>query len=227
MLSKRAHLTEQLDNLDFQGEELENTLGGLSKINRWFGNTNQTLKIIQQEILENNIKTIVDLGYGGGDNLRAISKWCKVNNKEIELIGIDGNLHTLNYAKSQGGNFIEYIQADILSPNFEVQTCDLLISSHFVYHFEDQKLINFLKKARLKVKRSIIFSELERNRIAYFLFIFIGTVFGKTVKKDGLTAIKRAFLKQELEFIFLASGFKKTQIKRTIWFRLLVKADTI
>lgn len=227
MLIKRAQLTEQLDNLDFQGEELENTLGGLSKINRWFGNTNQTLKIIQQEILENNIQTIVDLGCGGGDNLRAISKWCSSNNKEIQLIGIDGNLHTLNYAKSQGGNFIEYIQADILSSNFEIPTCDLLISSHFVYHFKDQKLIDFLKKARLKVKRRIIFSELERNRIAYLLFIFIGTIFGKTVKKDGLTAIKRAFLKQELESIFLASGLKKTQIKRTMWFRLLVKADPI
>ena len=227
MLNKRSHIIEDLDNFDFQGKELEKTLDGLCKINRWFGNTNQTLRFVQTEIKENQVKTIVDLGCGGGDNLRAIAQWCEANDKQVKLIGIDGNKYILEYAKSKGHEGINYIQADVLSPDFEIPPCDLLMSSHFMYHFEDEELVKFLKKAKQKTKRKVFFSELERNIFAFLLFTFIGVAFGRIVKSDGLKAIKRAFRKKELETILRRSGFQHFSVQRKIWFRLLVKADVI
>ena len=227
MLNKRSHIVEDLDNFDFHGKELEKTLDGLSKINRWFGNTNQTLKLVQEQIEKHQIKTIVDLGCGGGDNLRAIAQWCEEQNKDIKLIGIDGNEHVLEYAKSKGSEKIEYRQADILNKDFKIPACDLLMSSHFIYHFEDEKLIGFLKKVKQKVKKRVIFSELERNIFAFLLFTFIGGVFGRIVRSDGLKAIKRAFRKKEIETIIQESGFQDYSVQRKFWFRLLVKADVI
>lgn len=220
--TKRSHITEDLDNLELQGNELEKTLNGLSKINRWFGNSKQTLKAVQQEFKKHDIKTIVDLGCGGGDNLIAIAKWCQAENKKVKLIGIDGNQHSLEYAKSKTNFDIEFIHADILSPNFEIPDCDLLISSHFVYHFKDDELVDFLKKAKNKVSKTIIFSELERNRLAYFLFNFSGVFFSKMIRSDGLKAIKRSFKKSELVRIVHKAGIDTFTIERTMWFRLLL-----
>jgi len=223
--TKRSHSIEELDNLDLQGKELKKTLNGLSKINRWFGNTKQTLRAVQKQFQEQEIKTIVDLGCGGGDNLRIIGNWCQTENKKVRLIGIDGNQHSLEYAKATTNLDIEFIHADIISPEFEVPVCDLLISSHFIYHFKDDELTRFLQNAKSKVKKAIVFSELERNQFAHFLFSFSGLFFGKMIQSDGLKAIKRSFKKPELARIVQKAGIDTFTLQHKRWFRLLLTID--
>ena len=225
MLTKRSHIKEDLDNLELQGKELEKTLKGLSKINQWFGNTKSTLKDVQEQFQKHEIKTIVDLGCGGGDNLLAIAKWYQEKNKKVKLIGIDGNQHSLNFAKTKSDFNIEYHKADILHPDFQIPKCDLLISSHFVYHFKDDELIGFLQRAKEKVSKTIIFSELNRSPSAYFLFWFSGLIFSKQIRSDGLKAIKRSFKKSELISIVQKAGINTFTIQSKRWFRLLIILD--
>ena len=145
MLTKRSHIVEKLDNLESTGKNLTQTLDGLSKINRWLGNTKHTLKAVRKEFEKYDIKTIVDLGCGGGDNLIAIAHWLSKHHKKVQLIGIDGNQNVLDYAQKKSKFQIEFQQADLLHPNFVLPECDLLISSHFIYHFNKlcNKLIRF------------------------------------------------------------------------------------
>jgi ubiquinone/menaquinone biosynthesis C-methylase UbiE len=220
VLIKRSHIAEDLDNLELEGKQLEKTLSGLSKINGWFGNTSQTLKAVQVQFQKHEIKTIVDLGCGGGDNLIAIAKWCQSQNKKVKLIGIDGNQNSLEYARSRSDFEIDFIEADILSQNFELPECDLLISSHFVYHFQDVELIEFLKGAKTSVRKAILFSELERSQIAFYLFWVFGFFFDKMVRSDGLKAIQRSFTKGELSNLLRKSGFTKYSVKNRLIFRL-------
>ena len=219
--TKRSHIKEALDNLELEGKQLEETLGGLSKINGWFGNTSQTVNAVHEQSRKHEIKTIVDLGCGGGDNLIAIAKWCQSKNQKIKLIGIDGNQNSLDYAGSRSDFNIEFIQADILSPNFELPQCDLLISSHFVYHFQDDEFVNFMKRAQTKVKKAIVLSELRRSSLASVLFYPLGLFFHKMVRSDGLKAIRRSFTKQELSDLLSQSGFTNYSVKNKFIFRLL------
>lgn len=219
--TNRSHTAEDLDNLELGGDRLENTLDGLSKINRWFGNSNQTLKAVQEQFQKHDIKTIVDLGCGGGDNLRAIAQWCQSQNLDVQFIGIDGNQHSLEYAQSKSALTIDFQQADILDPSFELPVCDLLISSHFIYHFKDEELVDFLTKAKTKVTKAIIFSELERSRVAYFLFTISGLFFSRMIRSDGLKAIQRSFHKSELTRIIDAARIGTFTVQRKKWFRLL------
>jgi 2-polyprenyl-3-methyl-5-hydroxy-6-metoxy-1,4-benzoquinol methylase len=224
VLRNRSHHSERLDNLDLKGESLTKTLDGLSVINSFFGNKSHTLKSIQELSNKNRIETIVDLGCGGGDNLRAIAKWFQLQKKEVKLIGIDGNKNSLEYSKEKAGFQIEYIQADILSSEFQIPTCDVLISSHFVYHFSDDELIAFLLKTKQNVNIAIVFSELQRSTIAYSLFKIFGFLmpFSNMVKQDGLLAIKRSFTRKELEEILKKAKIKDYSLQWKWWFRFIL-----
>jgi len=231
MLNKRSTQKEQLDNLDLAGEDLHQTLDGLSVINKYLGNTNATFNIVKKEILAaNRSLKVIDLGCGGGDNLRSIAAWSAKNNYQVDLIGIDGNPNILTYATAKNTNQIqiEYLQADILSASFELPDCDILISSHFMYHFSDKALVHFLQQAKQKVTHKIIFSELHRSKFAYLLFR-VGAVFlpfSKMIKQDGLLAIRRSFTKKELVSILQQTAIPRYQIQWKWAFRLLITIPT-
>ncbi len=218
---KRSHIKEDLDNLELEGKPLEKILDGLSKINQWLGNSKYTLDEVKRQFQKHEIKTIVDLGCGGGDNLISIANWCRSKNKNVKLTGIDGNQNSLDYAKSKSNFDIHFIQADILSKDFVLPECDLLISSHFVYHFQDDEFVNFMRKSQQKVKKAIILSELRRSSIARILFYPLGLLFNKTVQSDGLKAIRRSFTKRELSDLLKASDFTNYSVKNRLVFRLL------
>ncbi len=221
MQSKRSHIAEDLDNLELKGKELTGVLDGLSRINRLFGNTKDTLKAVQKQFKKHEIKTIVDLGCGGADNLIAIAKWCKAKKKNVKLIGIDGNQNTLDYARSKSQFEIEFQQADILHPDFEIPECDLLISSHFIYHFKDEELIALLKRSLTKVNVALIFSELKRDRKAYSLFNNVGGFYGSAIRSDGLKAIERSFTIDEIFDILDAVGMINIDVESKRWFRYI------
>jgi len=219
--TRKSHIVEDLDNLELKGKELTKTLDGLSKINRWLGNTKYTLEAVQKQFEDHDMQTIVDLGCGGGDNLIAIAKWCASKNKTVQLIGIDGNQNALNYAQSKSDFNIDFRQADILDPNFEIPPCDLLISSHFMYHFKDQALKEFLKKAEQKVNIAMIFSELKRDPKAYRLFDTFGRFFGASVRADGLKALERSFTIDEVFDLMDEAEMLNIAIESKPWFRYI------
>ncbi|MFT6324336.1 MAG: 2-polyprenyl-3-methyl-5-hydroxy-6-metoxy-1,4-benzoquinol methylase [Halieaceae bacterium] len=215
-----------MDNFELSGDDLHKTLSGLSTINKYLGNTSATFNAVKKEVCKSNKPLkIIDLGCGGGDNLRAIAKWGQANNQVIELVGIDGNSHTLAYTQQQYPKLrITYIQADILATEFILPKCDILISSHFMYHFTDTEIVSFLKKSKNRIAIQIIFSELQRNDLAYALFK-IGTVFlpfSDIVKQDGLVAIRSSFSKMELRAIMQRAGFTSYKIKWKWAFRFLI-----
>lgn len=232
MLKVRSSVSERMDQLDLDGSELNEVLEGLSIINRFLGNTGSTFRAVKKELKAhpNRKFRIIDLGCGSGDNLRKIAKWCTENQRNDELIGIDGNSNILNYARSKNSDSLEinYFQADILNPDFQLEKCDILMSSHFMYHFTDENLIQFLKKANNQVSHRIIFSDLYRSRIAYFLFKYGGFLIPlhKTVKQDGLKAIARSFKKKELLDIINKSGFTSFTLRNKWAFRYLLTIHT-
>ncbi len=231
MLANRSMEGEELDNFDIEPNTLYEVLTGLQLINSWLGNTSLTLKevvkIVEQFPAE-KLK-IVDLGCGGGDNLRTIEAWCKLHNTDIELVGIDGNHNVVNYAREQNviGSKITYYQADILNPEFEIPSCDVLISSHFLYHFTDDGLSDFLIKSAPGISHVILFTDLQRSPIPYFLFKVFSTFLplNGMVRRDGLTAIARAFKRKELVSIVKKAGFLQYSIRWKWAFRYLVKIE--
>ncbi len=231
-LNTRLHASERLDNLSLSGKPLKKTLKSLKLINRIFGNHKQLSRAIQDYCKKNEdlkVFHIVDLGCGGGDCIQYLAK--KLAQKEISIIftGIDGNPNSIAYAKKNNihNQNVNYKVDNILDSNFVVPDCDILISSHFMYHFKDEELLSFLRKIQGGNVKHVIFSELYRNKVAYYLFKFVRHLLpmSEIAKKDGLIAIKRAFSIEEFKKVIRAFGIKKFKIRKKPFFRMIVKLD--
>ena len=230
--SSRSHQTEELDNLTLKGDALRETLDSLGKINTLFGNHRAILWGIQRlldKIAVSQPLTVVDIGCGGGDVIGRVAKFLRKQGIKADLIGIDGNPHSLTYARerNQGYPELTFHTKDLLDKSFQLPPCDILISSHFLYHFPDQQLIEFLNHAQEKVRIGCVFSELDRNPLAYRLFpvgsFLLG--FNGMIRRDGQLAIQRAFRKKELVDILEKAHIYPYQLHYLRLFRHLLILD--
>ena len=226
-MKTRSEVAEKLDNLSLSGERLHKALKSLEWVNKWLGNHPSTVKAILN--VYNKVKVplkIIDLGCGGGDLILRVAQSLKTAGAKFSITGIDGNCNTLEYAAEKCAGFpeIKFRQADILNPDFNLEECDILITSHFIYHFSEKELIRFIGKVLPVINRAFICSELERSRIASFLFK-ISSFFlplSKLARQDGLLAISRSFTKKEWLSILNRATLSTFNLKRIPLFRLQI-----
>ncbi|MEL6592717.1 MAG: methyltransferase domain-containing protein [Bacteroidota bacterium] len=231
MWQSRSNKAEWLDQLDTSGPDLTQTLHQLSLINRWLG-THQSIIRALDQVVKTQDKSegimILDLGCGGGDLLRKVADWGRKRDFQLKLIGLDGNAHTLEYATQQSLDYpeIHFLQQDLLTDTNWPSGVDLVISSQFLYHYDDAQLATVFKQVSTQSRLGLIASELHRNPLAYALFALL-TFFlpvHPMIRHDGLQAIKRAFRRAELRSILRSSGLSDFRL-RWVWafrFQLII-----
>ncbi|WP_290698342.1 methyltransferase domain-containing protein [Lacinutrix sp.] len=203
----RSEEEEIMDDLDYNGPILHDALDKLAKINQWLGGNIVTINGLKKALKNHPKKeriTIIDLGCGGGDILREISQFGKKNNYNFNLIGIDANPHTVNYANilSQNYDNVIFKTIDIFSEEFNALKYDLVLTTLFLHHFKEDALISFLKPVLEKAKLGIVINDLHRHKLAYYLFKLLSTTIkNKTIVEDGLTSVLRGFKREELKSI--------------------------
>ncbi len=226
-MQSRSSKKEQLDNLSLSGVSLIRTLQSLKFINTFFGNHSQLKTAVYNfcKLYPRHTPIrIVDLGCGGGDSLFAVATYLEKKGIQATFIGIDGNANSIHYAQQQAtSSTITFLTADILDPNFSLPECDLLISSHFIYHFENSALITFIQQLKKTTITHLIFSELRRSYISYRLFQFLSPILpiSQMAKADGLLALQRTFSMSELHSIINSSNVTQFSLKKRPWFRML------
>ena len=201
----RSKEIEIMDDLDMSGELLIDTLDRIAQINRWLGGNKLTLSGLE-EILEGHPKdkvyTIVDLGCGNGDMLRAIADFGKRKGRRFKLIGVDANQATIDHAKSlsRGYEDIVYHAQDVFSADFSALEFDVALSTLFMHHFDDESALGLIKKLMKKASIGLVVNDLQRSIISYYLFTIISTIIGNPmVKTDGLISILRGYKRKDLE----------------------------
>ncbi|MGB6268842.1 MAG: methyltransferase domain-containing protein [Olleya sp.] len=203
----RSEEEEIMDDLDYNGPILHDALDKLAKINQWLGGNIVTINGLKQA-LKNHPKntpiTIIDLGCGGGDILREVSRFGKNQGYSFSLIGIDANPNTIKYASKLSQNYdnINFKTIDIFSAEFDALKYDLVLTTLFLHHFKEAQLVSFLKPVLKKAKLGIVVNDLHRHKLAYYLFKLLSTTIkNKTIVEDGLTSVLRGFKRKELENI--------------------------
>lgn len=203
----RSNEPELMDDFSMKGELLRDTLDKLGKINKWLGGNYVTLNGLKKVLIDqpkNKLITIIDLGCGHGEILRLIGDYGRQEGYKFKLIGIDANQDAIDYAieLSQDYEELTFENIDIFSEEFQDLDCDVVLSTLFLHHFNQDEIHNLLKIITSKAKLGIVVNDLHRNKVAYGLFKLLGLVISNhMIVQDGLTSILRAFKRDELENI--------------------------
>ena len=214
--TNRSTKIEIMDDLDMSGETLINSLDQLANINKWLGGNKTTIDSLKT-ILKNHRKdktiSIVDLGCGNGDMLRKVAHFGRKNGYKFDLLGIDANQATIDYAIQLSANFpeITYKKEDVLSKEFANHTYDIAMCTLFLHHFEDPIALDFIQTLLKNAKIGVVINDLHRHWLAYYLFKLLTSVVGNEMtREDGLTSILKAFKRQDLDRFSKKINFKST-----------------
>jgi 2-polyprenyl-3-methyl-5-hydroxy-6-metoxy-1,4-benzoquinol methylase len=225
---QRSAKKELLDRNDVPFEDIKQNMRELDFINRHLGGHDITLDgivaIIQQAPTFNKRLGVVEIGCGGGDNLRAIKQWAAHIKLPVQLLGIDINEECIAYAKAQPQNAgIEFVQCDYKLAALPSKP-DIVFSSLFCHHFTDEELVFQLQWMRENSLLGFFINDLHRHRLAYFSIKVLTQVFSKSylVKNDAPLSVQRGFKRKDWERLFGLAGIENYACKWRWAFRWLV-----
>ncbi len=230
---QRSTEAEIMDDLEFEGEVLGQTLDEIEFINKWLGGNAVTLDAVKRVIKERQLQnsgtpiSISDLGCGGGEMLSLIYKWAESENIKVNLTGIDANDYVVGHAAKKvplHKNCISFKKYNVLDEAFRKESFDISTCTLFCHHFEDDVLIDFLKQLRKQTGVAIIINDIHRHWFAYYSIKYLTGLFSKSymVKYDAQLSVLRAFKKNELELLIRKAGFDRFEIRWKWAFRFQV-----
>ena len=215
----RTNQSEIMDDFDMKGGVLRDALDKIAKINQLLGGNKLTLEGVKNILKQNPNQekiTIVDVGCGNGDMLRTLADYAGNNGIKLELIGIDANQFTIDYAQKLSSQYpnISYRCEDVFDKAFENLHYDIVLCTLTLHHFKEDEIIKLLKVFKTNAKLGIVINDLQRSNISYRLFQGLCFVFGLNdmSREDGLVSILRGFKKPELEQFSKKLQFKNYSI---------------
>ena len=214
--SKRSYKKELLDRDDIPFEDIKQNMKELDFINAKLGGHAITLngvitmiKKTRSGIKENgNPISMLEIGCGGGDNLRVIKNYCKRKNIRVRLSGVDINPHCIEFALSRKENDgIEFIASDYKYTTLGEKP-DIIFSSLFCHHFNDKEVVEILKWMKENSGLGFFINDLHRHPFAYYSIKWLTALFSKSylVKNDAPLSVLRGFNRKELEMFRIQSS---------------------
>lgn len=201
----RTKQLEIIDDLNLSGEELKELLTDLKKVNKWLGGNGITISGINKITGDSSKKapiTILDVGCGDGEVLRHIARYAEKKGYNFQLIGLDANEFIISEAIERSKDFknISFRQLNVFSEELSEINFDIALCTLFLHHLKDSEIINTINRLQEKAKVGVVVNDLQRSRMAFWLFKIVVSLFLKTkiAKHDGLVSVARGFKRSEL-----------------------------
>ncbi|WP_042479979.1 methyltransferase domain-containing protein [Solitalea canadensis] len=231
MMRSRSLEKELLDADEIPSDDLRQNLRELDIINHYLGGHSITIKGIKQ-LIKNQKQSIsiLDIGSGGGDTLKAVAIWGREQNQKLKLIGVDLKNDCIEFAKENCIDFpeISFIQSDYRTIEHSDLKIDIIISSLFCHHLTNDEIVVFLRWMHKNSRTGFIINDLQRHPIAYQSIKLLTTLFSKSylVKNDAKLSVARGFIKSDWENLIHKAGIKNAYIKWHWAFRHLIVVNT-
>lgn len=218
--SVRTLLPEKMDQPGVDPVEIRQALHELEVINKLLGGYHVILDALEKIETPGHDFTIMDLGCGGGDMLRAISSWAEKKKFKVKLIGVDWNPVMIDYATSRSKNNsnIRFITMNVFDDELLNEKADITMNSLFCHHFDNRELIELIKRMYRLASKAVIINDLHRHWFAYYSIRLITKFFSKTflVKYDGPLSVARSLTRREWKSILSSAGINNYRL-RWMW----------
>lgn len=229
MFENRSYTAELLDNENLPKEDLYQNLRELDFINQNLGGHNVVIKAVKKMLVDVSKSKeihILEIGSGGGDNLRAIAKWGKRNNYKLKLTGVDLKQDCTDFAiKHSNEPNIEFLTCNYQKAPFDrIGKPDIVFNSLFCHHFTDEQLHLMLRWMNENTVIGYTICDLHRHPLAYYSIKLLTAAFSKSylVKNDAPLSVLRGFKKSELRRLLKNAQQKSFGISWAWAFRWIV-----
>ncbi len=216
-----------------------------NKYSKNFFNSEYSIKIFILKITKNTIflkqneftifsnfseiLNIYEIGSGGGDNLRAVSRFLNKISINHSLRGVDLKEDCARFAENfePSNTAISYEIADYQMATFPKGQPHIIFNSLFCHHFKDDDLVNMLQWMHKNSTIGFIIADLHRHPLAYYSIKWITALFSKSylVKNDAPLSVLRGFSRRELEILLIKADIKNYKISWKWAFRWLILVE--
>jgi SAM-dependent methyltransferase len=228
-LKHRRDEAEWLDRTDIDPIELERVLRDLASFNGTFLGHYPLLRWISQATRaapKGVSLTIVDVGCGYGDLLRAVRHWSRRRNLELNLIGVDLNPETIRIARAatDAADRIDFRVMNIFELD-SIESVDFIVSSLVAHHLSDREITEFIRLMEKTARRGWAICDLQRHRFLYHFIGLTGSLawLHPMVVHDGQISVTRSLTRREWQERIAEAGILPADVTiRWFLFRFLI-----
>lgn len=229
MFRRRSDKKEFLDNNFIPKRDLYKNLDELHIINKMLGGYRASINGLSAILkLNKNIKTIVDIGCGGGDAILKLAQFSHKVNQQLFFYGVDLKTDCILYAEN---NLAALPNKKLICDDYKnisrelLDKTDLIHCSLFLHHLSDDEIINLLKFSKSH-NCILLANDLHRNWFAYYSIRLLSFWFSKSwlVQNDAPLSVLRGFRKCELIELLKKAGFSNYSVKWNWAFRYVITA---
>ena len=225
--SRRADLKEFMDDPAVDFDTWRACLVDLAKVNRATLAYRPTLgflnRVYRQGLWPKDRPVVIlDVGSGYADTLRQVAKWARRRSLDVRLQALDLNPWSEKAAeRAAGSEGIRFITEDL----FDHQGgADIVLSSLFTHHLDDQSLVRFLEWQEVNARIGWFINDLLRHPFSYYGFALLSRLmpWHPFVRHDGPVSISRAFRREDWIVYLAQAGVRDARIEPWFPFRLCV-----
>lgn len=211
-LAQRTIAEEQMDAADLDPATYAAVLRDLARVNRWTLTARPTLHFLARAIGDRPSFSLLDVGFGQGDMLRAIARWARKRGIAARLVGVDLNPLSEGIARAAApADGIDYRTGDYVD---QPGPFDLVISSQVAHHMTDEQLDRFLRHMELTARTGWLVNDLRRHGFAHAGYPLLARLLGvhRIVREDGTLSIARSYRPGEWPAILARAGLDPSTV---------------
>ncbi len=198
--------------------EMAACLADLSRVNTVTSARPPTLRWLERatrDLAPGSSFTLVDVGCGAGDMLRAIHRAATHRGLVPQLIGVDSDARAVAAARAvtDPAYGIEFRAESVFDHCADLGP-DFVTSSLVTHHMRDDEIARFFSWMEARARHGWLVSDLHRHVVAYHAFRVLAQAarWHPFVRHDGPVSIARGFRREDWERYLACAGIPRERV---------------
>ncbi len=197
--------------------EIERSLRDIGRINRWFGGTSTTARMVERtaERTGRRALSLLDVGAGTGELMRKVSRQVQCRGVRLDVTLLDRATTHLPH------NGVRCVTADALALPFRDNSFDLVACSLLAHHLEPEQIVSFMQEALRVCGVAVLINDLRRDPVHLVLVYGAFPLFRSHISRhDGVASVRRSYTPEEMTAILKRTSASQVEVEQRYLYRM-------